>query len=98
MTTTLIALSDRQNRSPDCSHTAQARAVTPGAEGCEDCLRISDTWIHLRICMTCGHVGCCDSSKNKHAAAHYRAIRHPIVKSFEPGETWAWCYEDGTTF
>jgi CPA2 family monovalent cation:H+ antiporter-2 len=96
--TTTIRLSDRQNRTPLCSHTRQAGAVTPGAEGCEDCLRLGDTWVHLRICMTCGHVGCCDSSKNQHASAHYRATRHPIVKSFEPGETWAWCYEDGTTF
>ena len=96
--TTTIRLSDRQNRTPHCSHTRRARAVTPGTEGCEDCLRIGDTWVHLRVCMTCGHVGCCDSSKNKHATVHCRATRHPIVKSFEPGETWAWRYEDGTTF
>jgi CPA2 family monovalent cation:H+ antiporter-2 len=96
--TTTIRLSDRQNRTKLCSHTRQARAVTPSAQGCEDCLRIGDTWVHLRICMTCGHVGCCDSSKNKHATAHHHATRHPIVKSFQPGETWAWCYEDGTTF
>ncbi len=95
---TTIRLSNRQNRTALCSHTRQANAVAPSAEGCEDCLRIGDDWVHLRICMTCGHVGCCDSSKNRHASAHYRATRHPIIKSFEPGETWAWCYEDETTF
>ena len=60
--------------------------------GCEDCLRIGSTWVHLRVCLTCGHVGCCDSSPNRHARGHADAIGHPIVQSFEPGEDWRWCY------
>jgi uncharacterized UBP type Zn finger protein len=78
--------------SQPCDHVAQAREVSPSANGCEDCLRTGDTWVHLRICMTCGHVGCCDSSPNKHASAHFRDVGHPLVRSFEPGEDWWWCY------
>ena len=92
--TTTIRLSDRQNRSPLCSHTRQARVVTPSAEGCEDCLKIGAAWVHLRICMTCGHVGCCDSSEHKHVTQHYQATGHPIVRSHERNEHWAWCYVD----
>jgi hypothetical protein len=66
----------------------------PSAQGCEDCLRIGASWVHLRLCLTCGHVGCCDSSPNRHASAHQRLTGHPIVRSFEPGEDWAWCYVD----
>ncbi len=77
-----------------CSHLAQTHAVLPSASGCEECLKMGDSWVHLRICMSCGHVGCCDSSKNKHATKHYRATTHPIVRSLEPGEDWGWCYED----
>ncbi|MBA3713307.1 MAG: UBP-type zinc finger domain-containing protein [Pyrinomonadaceae bacterium] len=77
-----------------CSHTSQAREVMPSARGCEECLAVGDTWVHLRICMTCGHVGCCDSSKNKHASKHYPATNHPIIRSLEPGEDWTWCYAD----
>jgi len=77
-----------------CTHLGATRPVTPSAGGCEDCLRTGDTWVHLRLCMTCGHVGCCDSSKNKHATGHHRATGHPIVKSLEPGEDWGWCYVD----
>lgn len=67
--------------------------VTPSARGCEDCLAIGDHWVHLRLCMTCGHVGCCDSSRNRHATRHFQATGHPVVRSFEPGEAWAWCYQ-----
>ena len=81
-----------------CSHVEEAGEVTPSAEGCEECLKMGDTWVHLRICMTCGHVGCCDSSKNKHASKHARKTDHPIVKSFETGEEWAWCYVDEVMF
>ncbi|HYD42088.1 MAG TPA: UBP-type zinc finger domain-containing protein [Anaeromyxobacter sp.] len=82
-----------------CDHltklaTPRDRPVRPTADGCEDCLRIGGRWVHLRLCMTCGHVGCCDSSPNRHATRHYHASDHPVVKSFEPGETWAWCYAD----
>jgi hypothetical protein len=80
---------------PDtCSHLDQVHDVTPSADGCEDCLAIGDSWVHLRLCRACGHVGCCDSSKNRHASAHFRASGHPIVTSFEPGEDWGWCYVD----
>ena len=78
----------------ECSHLDQIRDVTPSTDGCEDCLRIGSWWVHLRLCLTCGHVGCCDSSPNRHASAHARETGHPIVRSLEPGEDWAWCYVD----
>ena len=78
-----------------CSHLAQIKKdVTPSAEGCEDCLREGGRWLHLRLCETCGHVGCCDSSPARHATAHFRRTDHPVIKSFEPGEEWGWCYVD----
>ncbi len=77
-----------------CAHLSQVRPVTPGAKGGEECLAIGDSWVHLRLCLTCGHVGCCDSSKNKHATKHFRSTGHPIVKSFEKDENWRWCYVD----
>ena len=77
-----------------CTHLDLVRDVTPSAAGCEDCLRIGSSWVHLRLCLTCGHVGCCDSSPMKHASAHFRAEQHPVVRSFQPGETWCWCYLD----
>lgn len=79
-----------------CTHLGQIRKVTPSADGCEDCLKIGDTWVHLRLCLSCGHVGCCDDSKNKHATRHYRATRHSIIKSLEDDEDWVWCYLDKT--
>lgn len=81
-----------------CPHLKEIRQVTPSARGCEDCLRIGDDWVHLRICEICGHVGCCDSSKNKHATKHFHLSRHPIIKSFEPGEEWSYCYVDDAFF
>lgn len=78
----------------DCTHLDTIQAVTPSAAGCEDCLKIGAWWVHLRICMTCGHMGCCDSSPNRHATKHFHATQHPIVKSMEPGEDWGWCYLD----
>jgi uncharacterized UBP type Zn finger protein len=74
------------------------RAVKPSALGCEDCLRTGARWVHLRICLECGHVGCCDESPNQHAARHFHDARHPIVRSFEPGEEWGWCFEDEEFF
>jgi len=62
--------------------------------GCEDCLKTGDPWLHLRICLECGHVGCCDDSPNRHATAHARASGHPIIRSIEPGEAWSWCFLD----
>jgi uncharacterized UBP type Zn finger protein len=77
-----------------CSHLNTIREVTPSAAGCEDCLKIGAWWIHLRICLACGHVGCCDSSPNRHATRHFKATGHPIVRSFEPDEHWIWCFVD----
>jgi CPA2 family monovalent cation:H+ antiporter-2 len=77
-----------------CSHIKQTRPVFPSADGCEDCLRIGDSWVHLRICLSCGHTGCCDSSKNKHATGHFHETMHSVIKSIEPGEEWAYCYTD----
>jgi len=75
-----------------CEHLKLVKNVTPSARGCEDCLKTGDTWVHLRLCLVCGHVGCCDSSNNRHARAHFHGTQHPIIKSFEPGEDWMWCY------
>ncbi len=77
-----------------CAHLGQIRRVIPSARGCEDCLRTGDRWVHLRICMSCGHVGCCDSSPNRHASKHFGSAGHPIMRSMEPGETWGWCFVD----
>jgi len=77
-----------------CPHTSQIQKVTPSAQGCEDCLKVGGRWVHLRLCLTCGHVGCCDSSPNKHATKHFHSTKHPIIQSFEPGENWRWCYVD----
>ena len=78
-----------------CHHLVDLTAIEPSTPaGCEDCLRIGGRWVHLRLCMTCGHVGCCDSSPNRHASGHARDGGHAVVQSFEPGERWAWCYED----
>jgi len=80
-----------------CTHLATIKPVRPSARGCEECLRIGDRWVHLRICLTCGHVGCCDTSKNKHATAHFHSTTHPIMRSLEPGDEWGWCYADKVT-
>lgn len=81
--------------STTCTHMDQTRNVTPNTpDGCEECLQLGDTWVHLRLCLTCGHVGCCDASPNRHATKHYHASGHPIIRSFERGEDWMWCYED----
>jgi hypothetical protein len=72
--------------------------VSPRATGCEECLAMGAAWVHLRVCMTCGHVGCCDSSPNHHASRHATEVGHPIVQSFEPGEDWWWCFIDQLAF
>ena len=79
-----------------CEHTGQAtiRSVPRPAIGCEECLKIGSRWVHLRECLSCGHIGCCDQSPNRHATAHFKHTRHPIISSAEPGETWCWCYVD----
>lgn len=77
-----------------CEHVSEIREVTPSAKGCEDCLKIGGWWVHLRLCLICGHVGCCDNSPNRHATKHFHATKHPIIRSFEPGEEWGYCYPD----
>jgi uncharacterized UBP type Zn finger protein len=79
-----------------CQHFDLAQHVTPSGTGCKECLAMGDTWVHLRMCLICGHVGCCDSSKNKNATRHFHETNHPVVQSVEPGESWAWCYVDET--
>lgn len=81
-----------------CKHGKSLKPIEPNSDGCEECLAIGDTWVHLRLCMSCGHVGCCDSSKNKHATKHFHAVKHPVIKSFEPGEEWGYCYPDDEFF
>jgi hypothetical protein len=78
----------------ECTHLDQIREVTPSAQGCEECLKTGGRWVHLRICLSCGHVGCCDSSPGKHATKHFHATGHAIMQSFQPGEDWRWCYVD----
>src|ERR1044072_488253 len=88
-------LGERRIVSEECAHLDQInRDGVPSANGCEECLKIGSPWVHLRLCLTCGHVGCCDSSPNRHATKHYHATGHPIVRSVQPGEDWAWCYAD----
>ncbi|BCB78712.1 UBP-type zinc finger domain-containing protein [Phytohabitans flavus] len=79
-----------------CTHLAEAGTVEPQTtEGCQDCLAAGHRdWVHLRLCLTCGRVGCCDSSPAKHASAHFREVGHPVIKSFQPGEEWRWCFVD----
>jgi uncharacterized UBP type Zn finger protein len=80
---------------PACTHLDQIRPVEPQTPGgCEECLAKGDTWVHLRLCLSCGHVGCCDSSKNKHARKHSHRSSHPVIRSFEQGEDWKYCYLD----
>lgn len=81
-----------------CTHLDQIRVVTPNSNVCEQCTRLGDTWVNLRLCMICGHVGCCDDSKNKHASKHYLISGHPIIMSFQPDEEWVWCYVDEVGF
>jgi uncharacterized UBP type Zn finger protein len=77
-----------------CAHVPANLHPKPHAAGCEECLATGMRWVHLRLCLNCGHVGCCDSSPGKHATKHARRAEHPVIQSFEPGETWGWCYLD----
>jgi uncharacterized UBP type Zn finger protein len=81
---------------PHCTHfdTVKVTELPAAVDGCEDCLVTGDPWVHLRICLQCGHVGCCDSSPNRHASAHAAATGHPLIRSLEPGEQWSWCFVD----
>jgi hypothetical protein len=77
-----------------CKHLAEVHDQQPKRRVCEDCIKTGDSWVHLRVCLTCGHVACCDSSPNRHATRHHQTTHHPIVQSIEPGEDWGWCYPD----
>ena len=77
-----------------CTHLDQIRVTEPAVHVCEECVKKGDRWVHLRMCLSCGNVGCCDSSKNKHATKHFHKTAHPLVRSIEPGERWVWCYVD----
>ena len=81
---------------PDCTHLDQVliTELPESVPGCEDCLAMGGKWLHLRICLQCGHVGCCDDSPNRHASAHNASSGHPIIRSLQPGEVWSWCYVD----
>jgi monovalent cation:H+ antiporter-2, CPA2 family len=90
-----FAVQRRRGRSArPCLHLDAVREVVPSSTGCAQCIALGDSWVHLRLCMTCGLVGCCDSSKNKHAHRHADQATHPIARSFEPGESWMWCFID----
>jgi uncharacterized UBP type Zn finger protein len=77
-----------------CAHLDQVQDVEPDSTGCNECLQMGSSWVHLRLCLTCGHVACCDSSPNQHATKHYRATSHPAIQSFQPDEDWGYCYPD----
>lgn len=77
-----------------CAHLADVQEPVPSAEGCEECLRTGGEWVHLRLCVACGRVGCCDDSPNRHASGHARREGHPVIRSLEPGERWLWCFVD----
>ena len=77
-----------------CEHLFEAKPIPARTPGCEECLKTGLLWVHLRLCLSCGHVGCCDSSPGRHATKHFHHTSHPVVASYEPGERWAWCYVD----
>src|SRR3954463_7315116 len=79
-----------------CTHMDEIKFKTTKKHVCEECVKMGDTWVHLRLCLECGNVGCCDSSKNKHATRHFHKTSHPLMRSIEPGENWVWCYKDET--
>ncbi|MGD9735802.1 MAG: UBP-type zinc finger domain-containing protein [Solirubrobacterales bacterium] len=80
----------------ECTHLDQVQVLAPPPviPGCEECLKLGTPWVHLRMCQTCGHIGCCDNSPGRHATGHNHVTGHPIIRSVEPGETWSWCYPD----
>lgn len=86
------AITRRLNMAIFCKHLSVIRDVIPSALGCEECLKLGDPWLHLRVCRSCGHVGCCDQSPNRHATKHFHATRHPIIEGYDPPEGWGWCY------
>jgi hypothetical protein len=94
-----VCLRSTSMPSDTCTHLDTIADVEPSSHGCEECLRMGGQWVHLRMCQTCGHIGCCDNSPNRHATAHWREHQdHPLIRSFEPGEDWWWCYADELFF
>jgi hypothetical protein len=94
---TYVVAGDQAGRPVEetCTHLTEINDVRPSVEGaCEDCLREGSRWVHLRLCLECGHMGCCDNSPRRHATAHFHSSSHPIMCSAEPDEEWAWCYPD----
>jgi uncharacterized UBP type Zn finger protein len=81
-----------------CTHLDTITGAPPSGPGCQECLATGGVWVHLRMCQTCGHVGCCDASPGRHATAHFHLTSDPLVRSFEPGEDWFWCYVDDVAF
>jgi uncharacterized UBP type Zn finger protein len=81
-----------------CNHLKEAKEFRVDRHVCEECVKMGDHWVHLRQCLTCGHIGCCDSSKNKHATKHFGTSHHPVIQSAQPGEYWAWCYVDEAAY
>jgi len=92
------AIANRNINTKGCRHIDTIQDVTPSADGCEDCLKMGDEWVHLRLCLVCGYVGCCDSSKNRHATRHHHETKHPMIASYEEDENWLWCYVDEVGF
>jgi Zn-finger in ubiquitin-hydrolases and other protein len=80
-----------------CEHLVSSGPHPPHSRGCEECLQMGSGWVHLRLCIGCGHVGCCDSSPHRHATQHFHETGHPVMASWEPGERWSWCYVDKET-
>ena len=78
----------------ECTHLNQIKVRRTDEHVCEECVKTGDKWVHLRLCLVCGNVGCCDSSKNKHATKHFHKTKHPVIRSIEPVESWVWCYVD----
>jgi uncharacterized UBP type Zn finger protein len=86
---------------PTCTHVGEVNDAAPPPntpQGCEECLDMGSGWVHLRLCLQCGHVGCCDNSPNRHATAHFTSEGHPLIRSYEPGEDWWYCYVDDVIF
>ena len=77
-----------------CTHLGQIKVTSTKKDFCEDCVKTGDEWVHLRLCLECGHVACCDSSPNRHATKHFKKVHHPLMRSIERGETWIWCFVD----
>jgi uncharacterized UBP type Zn finger protein len=90
-------MSNQNQQDVQCEHISDVDLDKKGnTKGCEECEKTGSPWVHLRLCLTCGHVGCCDSSRNKHGSKHFKITNHPLIKSYEPGESWKWCFLDET--